>query len=160
MALSVSGKHFCMFPPHGSQRIIEESWTKWPKVPMLYEMDADSRGAVGMLLRAWEPAARSCTVWLSWLLMKLCEDAVDFTKLMVIHSCLCWVLTKTTLFLSRQLPESETSLELWAPGDSPNEEVWPECVEGCHSGCGPCRTSGNCTEATECGGTASLQGYL
>lgn len=130
------------------------------KVPALYEMDANSGRAVGMSLQAWEPAARSRTVWLSWLIMKLREDAVGFTKLMVIHSCLCWALTKMTLFPSRQLPISETSLELWALEDSPSEETWSGCLGAWHPGYGPCRTSGNCTETAECGETTSLQGYL
>lgn len=60
--------------------------------------------------------------------MKLHEDAVGFTQSMVIHSCLCWALTKMILFPSRQLPVSDTSLEFWAPGDSLSEKTLPGWV--------------------------------
>lgn len=51
-----------------------------------------------------------------------------FTKLVVIHSCQCWALSKMTVLPSKQLPVPETCLELWALGDGPSEEVWSEWV--------------------------------
>lgn len=166
MAFLVCCKRFCIavwvfFPSYDCQRSTiywKKRWAKWLKVPVLCEMDANSRRAVVMLLRAWEPAARSRTVRLSWLIMKLCEDAVVLSNWMVIHSCLCWALTELTVFTSRQPAKSETNLESWAPGNSPSEEAWSGWVRVWHSV--PCRTSGNCPEAAACGETTSLQGYL
>lgn len=156
MAFLVSCKHFCIvglgfffFPSYDSQKsriYWKKRWAKWLKVPVLYEMDANSRRTVVMLL--WEPAARSRTAWLSWLIMKLCEDAVVLSKLVVIHSCLCWALTELAL-----LQQAASYIR-----DQPRTVgSWEQ--EAC-SGWVTCRTSGNCTETAGCGETPSLQGYL
>lgn len=109
--------------------------------------------------RCWEPAAASRAAWLpSWL--NFCEGAAGFTKVTVIHRCLCRVLIKRTVLPSTQPPVSGPALSCGLLGTSPSEKARSGGREAWWCGYDPGRTSADCTEKVEWGETTSPNGSL